>query len=522
MQTNTRRDFLKCAALGVAGSLVFPRLGKTAPAAFQSLEISDAPPLAGRRPNIILILTDDQGYGDASCNGNPILKTPNIDRLHGEGVHFEDFHVSPTCAPTRSSIMSGKHEFKNGITHTIFERERMSLKTTTVAQVLKSAGYATGIFGKWHLGDEDAYQPERRGLDEVFIHGGGGIGQHYVGSCADAPGNTYFDPVIKHNGVFEKTSGYCTDVFFAQALKWIGAVKGKQPFFTYITPNAPHGPLQVRPEDEARYAGRVKPNEAKFFGMVANIDDNVGRVLTRLQEWGLDRDTLVVFINDNGGTAGCQVFNAGMRGQKGTAFNGGTRAMSLWRWPGTLSAAGCDKLTAHVDLFPTFAELAGVKILDEVHAQQDGFSLAPLLVNPQAAWPGDRMLFTHVGRWDKGGTPQKHGACSVRWQQWLLVREKEAWALHDLRADPSEKADVAAQHAGVVAKLDAAFDRWWTVVLPCLEHEDAYKTAPAVAPFYALYRNLYQRRLPSRRKLLSCRRIYWANGGIGRHARLRS
>ena len=163
--------------------------------------------IAGRRPNIIFILTDDQGYGDMSCHGHPILKTPNIDRLHDQGVRFTDFHVSPTCSPSRSALLTGRHEFKNGVTHTILERERLTLKATTLAQVLKSAGYKTGIFGKWHLGDEPAYQPGRRGFDETFIHGGGGIGQTYPGSCGDAPGNTYFDPAIRHNGVFEKTRG---------------------------------------------------------------------------------------------------------------------------------------------------------------------------------------------------------------------------------------------------------------------------------------------------------------------------
>ena len=161
-------------------------------------------------PNIVFILTDDQGYGDLSCNGNPVLKTPNIDRLHAEGVRLNDFHVSPTCAPTRSALITGRHEFRNGVTHTIFERERLTLSATTLPQVLRSAGYTTGIFGKWHLGDEDAYQPDRRGFDEVFVHGAGGIGQTYPGSCGDAPGNTYFSPVIKHNGKFEKTDGYCT------------------------------------------------------------------------------------------------------------------------------------------------------------------------------------------------------------------------------------------------------------------------------------------------------------------------
>ena len=163
--------------------------------------------LAGKRPNILFLLTDDQGYGDFSAHGNPVLKTPPLDRLHAEGVRFTDFLVSPTCSPTRIALMSGRHEFKNGVTHTILERERLALGTTTLPQLLRSAGYTTGIFGKWHLGDEAEYRPDRRGFDEVFIHGAGGIGQTYPGSCGDAPGNRYFDPAILHNGKFVKTEG---------------------------------------------------------------------------------------------------------------------------------------------------------------------------------------------------------------------------------------------------------------------------------------------------------------------------
>src|SRR4051812_5567480 len=191
---------------------------------------------AAQRPNIILVMTDDQGYGDLGCTGNPVLRTPNIDRFSKEAFRFTEFHVSPTCAPTRSALMTGRHEFKNGVTHTINERERMTLNATTLPQLLKRAGYTTGIFGKWHLGDEALYQPNHRGFDEVFIHGAGGIGQTYAGSCGDAPGNTYFNPAIMHNGRFEKTQGYCTDVFFRQATKWIDENRNsKKPFFAYIT-----------------------------------------------------------------------------------------------------------------------------------------------------------------------------------------------------------------------------------------------------------------------------------------------
>src|SRR5947209_4501696 len=177
------------------------------------------------RPNIVVVMPDDVGYGDFACLGNPIIRTPHIDALHARSVRFTDFHVSPTCAPTRTALMTGRHEFKSGVTHTVFERERMSLGATTLAEVLRSGGYATGVFGKWHLGDEDAYQPGRRGFDEVFIHGAGGIGQTYPGSCGDAPGNTYFNPALLHNGMFEKTKGYCTDLFFGRALAWMDEVR---------------------------------------------------------------------------------------------------------------------------------------------------------------------------------------------------------------------------------------------------------------------------------------------------------
>jgi arylsulfatase len=452
-----------------------------------------AEPLAGKKPNVVFILTDDQGYGDISAHGNPVLKTPNMDRLHAEGVRFTDFHVSPTCAPTRSALLTGRHEFKNGVTHTILERERLTLKATTLAQVLKAAGYTTGIFGKWHLGDQAEYQPNRRGFDEVFIHGAGGIGQSYPGSCGDAPGNTYFNPALWHNGKFEKTKGYCTDIFFDQATKWIDGVKGKdKPFFCYIPTNAPHGPLTVRPEDEARYKDKVKQaNAAKFFGMIANIDDNVGEMLVKLKDWGLEKDTLIIFMSDNGGTAGVQVFNAGMRGSKGSPWIGGTRASSFWRWPGTLTPGDCDRLTAHIDFFPTLAELAGATIADDVKPQVEGRSLVPLLMNPKAEW-AERTLFTHVGRWPKGAgiDDYQFANCSVRTPRWHMVsagkgKAKQQWQLFDLTADPGEKADVLAAHPDVVKKLTAEYDTWWKSLPPYLVNEDAVQ--PKENTFKELY-----------------------------------
>ena len=448
--------------------------------------------IAGKRPNILFVLTDDQGFGDISAHGNPILKTPNLDKLRSEGVRFTDFHVSPTCSPTRSALMTGRHEFKNGVTHTILERERLTLKATTVAQILQSNGYSTGIFGKWHLGDEAEYQPNRRGFDEVYIHGGGGIGQTYPGSCGDAPDNKYFNPAILHNGKFEKTNGYCADLYYEQASKWIDSQrKSNRPFFAYIPSNTPHGPYIARPEDKALYEGKgLSPETENFFGMLHNIDQNVGKILSKLDEWGIAKDTLVIFMNDNGGTAGVKVFNAGMRGAKGSVWLGGTHASSFWRWPGTLKPADCTALTAHIDFFPTLADLAGAKITDAVRPQIEGRSLVPLLENPSAPW-ADRTLIAHQGRWPKLADPNesKFKMCSVRNTRWHLVSEKGAaepkWELFDLKVDYSESTDVAAQHPDVARELAAAFDKFWSEALPLMVNEKAI--GPKINPFQELY-----------------------------------
>ena len=453
---------------------------------------SRAASLAGKRPNILFLLTDDQGYGDISAHGNPILKTPNLDRLRSESLRFTDFHVSPTCAPTRSALLTGRHEFKNGITHTILERERMTKDAVTLAEVLHSSGYTTGIFGKWHLGDEADYQPNRRGFDEVFIHGGGGIGQIFPGSCGDAPSNSYFNPTILHNGTFERTQGYCTDVFYNQATRWIEAQhKAGKPFFAYIPTNAPHGPYHARPEDKALYAEKgLSDDTQSFFGMIHNIDQNVGKILSKLDDWGIGQNTLVIFMNDNGGTAGVRVFNAEMRGAKGTPWIGATRANSFWRWPGAIQPADCNALTAHIDFFPTLAEIAAAPLPAKAQSQIEGRSLLPLLQEPSAPWK-DRTLFTHLGRWPKLADPNLHKfqAASIRNKRWTLVSEKGSsspqWQLFDVSKDYSQKDDVSAKHPEVVAELSRAFDEWWKECLPLMVNEKAM--GPDINPFQEIY-----------------------------------
>lgn len=436
-----------------------------------------------KRPNIVLVMTDDQGYGDLGCHGNTIIHTPSLDAFWKESVRFVDFHVSPTCAPTRAALLTGRHEFKNGVTHTISERERLTLNAVTLPEVLQSAGYATGIFGKWHLGDEPDRWPSRRGFDEMFIHGAGGIGQTFPGSCGDAPGNKYFDPAILHNGTFVKTKGYCTDVFFSQALSWIETVKNKQPFFTYIAPNAPHEPLDVDDRYVRRYRGKVPERVAKFYGMIENIDENFGRLLQQLNDWQIDRNTLVIFMTDNGSATGSEVFNAGMRGKKNTPYQGGTRVPSLWRWPaGFQGGVDSPALTAHIDIFPTLAEITGSTLEDIAQNQIEGRSLLPLLKNPQAPWE-DRVLVTHLGRWPTGKWQEaKFAGCSIRNPRFTLVNDRE---LYDLQSDPGETTNIIAQHPEVAEKLRAAYETWWQSIGPCLENESAI--GPKVNPFKDLY-----------------------------------
>ena len=387
--------------------------------------------------------------------------------------------------------MTGLHEFKSGVTHTVLERERMSLKATTIAQVLKSAGYTTGIFGKWHLGDAELYQPQNRGFDEVFIHGCGGIGQEYPGTCADAPGNTYFDPVIRHNGRFERTKGYCTDVFFTEALAWIEKCKDeRRPFFAYITPNAPHTPLICPDEYKRMYKGlNLDEDTQKYFGMCTNIDDNIGKLLSRLTNWGIEKNTLLIFMTDNGGTGGVRVFNDGMRGAKGTPYRGGTRVPAFFRWVGTLRSGDRNNLAAHIDMFPTLAELAGASSAGTVRA--DGRSLVSLLNDANASWP-DRYLFTHVGRWEIGKAAEsKYARCRVRDTRFSLVNSKseKSWELYDLSSDPGEKNDLARERPDVLRRMESIYDGWWDEVLPLLENENAQ--APPVPPFKKLYFEQY-------------------------------
>ncbi len=470
--------------------------------------------LAGTKPNLVLVITDDQGWPALGAHGHPWLRTPNLDALHGESARFTRFLVAPTCAPTRSAIMTGRHPEKNGVTHTILERERLALDATTLPQVLKTAGYTSGIFGKWHLGDEAEYQPERRGFDEVFIHGGGGIGQSYDCSCADAPGNTYQNPVIRHNGRFVRTEGFCTDVFFTAALGWIRErAAAKEPFFCYLATNAPHGPYLAPEKNAKRFTDLgFGEEQAGFYGMVENIDENLGRLRAKLAEWGLAENTVLVFMSDNGMTGGGSgrpgqdlapghpFYNGGMKGLKGSTDEGGARVPFFLRWPGRVAAGReIDRIAAHIDILPTFAALAEAALPT---GQVEGRSLLPLLENPGAEWP-DRYVFNQIGRWPTGVDPDefKEVNFSVRNQRWRYVGAARPLgggakakagapgtgpALYDMEADPGQTTNVIDAYPEVAAAMKAAYDRYWEEARPLMVNEDAPMSP--VRPYHEWYR----------------------------------
>lgn len=460
---------------------------------------TNRPGAAAPPPNIVVVITDDQGYGPVGAHGHPWIRTPNMDRLYRESTRLTRFLVAPTCAPTRSALMTGRHPMRNGVTHTILERERMTPSATTLPQALASVGYTTGIFGKWHLGDEDAYQPRNRGFDEEFIHGAGGIGQRYKCSCADAPGNKYFDPVLRHNGKFVKTSGYCTDLFFTAALGWIRDSKDAgKPFFAYIATNAPHGPFIAPPSNTKHFKDMgFADKTAGFYGMIENIDENLGRLLDKLDAWQLAENTIVVFMSDNGMTGGGSGrpgvdlapgypnFNAGMKGLKGSADEGGVRVPFFVRWPGkALANRDLGIVAAHIDFFPTLTAIAGA---ENPTGQVEGRSFLPHLLGESVAWP-KRFLVTHKGRWRTGADPNSH-----QWRNFAIRSPRYRWvgqgknggALYDMIHDPAQRTNVIEKHPAVIADMKRFYDAWWKRTVPMMVNEKAPMSP--TRPFHVAY-----------------------------------
>jgi len=420
------------------------------------MESPGARPADGR-PNVVLVITDDQGYGDLGCTGNPWLRTPSLDAFHAESVRCADFHVSALCTPTRGALMTGRRPVRNGAWATCWGRSILRKTEVTMAEVFARNGYRTGMFGKWHLGDNYPYRPQDRGFQTVVAHKGGGVGQ-----TPDFWGNNYFGDTYFHNGEPRAHEGYCTDVWFEQASRFIESARGG-PFFAYVATNAPHHPYLVADRYKAPYERVAEIPEPAFYGMIANIDENFGRLVRQLDHWGLSENTILIFMTDNGSSGGCRLdpegfvtagFNAGMRGMKGSYYDGGHRVPFFARWPAGGVGGGRDvaEMALHVDLLPTLIELCG---LEAPPVQFDGTSLAALLRGEVETLPGDRAHF--VQHRQSTDPPAKwHNAVMTR--RWRLVHGRE---LYDVQADPRQRRDVAAQHPDVLRWLREAHESWW-------------------------------------------------------------
>lgn len=431
-------------------------------------------PVSAARPNVVLVVTDDQGYGDLSCHGNPILKTPNIDALYRESVRLVDYHVAPTCSPTRAALQSGHWTDRTGVWHTIMGRSLLRENETTLGQVFQDGGYATGMFGKWHLGDNYPYRPEDRGYEEVMRHGGGGVGQ-----TPDYWDNAYFDGAYFHNSKPEKVDGFCTDIWFDYATRFIKKQQSdNRPFFAYICTNAPHGPMHSPPAASQPYA-ELGTNVANFFGMIANIDTNVGRLRAFLQAQGLAENTIFIFTTDNGTSSGDKVHNGGMRGKKGSEYDGGHRVPFFIYWPAGDLSGGRDvrPITAHVDVLPTLIDLCDIPAPTGI--KFDGRSIRPLLADDKPEvdrWP-DRILVTDSQRVKD---PIKWRKSSVMTTRWRLINGTQ---LYDIETDPGQKRDVASAHADVVERLRDFYEAWWTELEPTFKQDCAiYLGHPAENP----------------------------------------
>ncbi|QDT95590.1 Arylsulfatase precursor [Gimesia aquarii] len=426
--------------------------------------------------NVILIMTDDQGGWDYGFMGNKHLNTPNLDAMSARGARLNRFYVSPVCTPTRANLMTGRYNYRTRAIDTYIGRAMMEPEEVTIAEVLAPAGYQTGIFGKWHLGDSYPMRPQDQGFQEVLVHRGGGIGQP-----SDPPegAGQYTDPVLFHNGEQKQMKGYCTDIYFDNALNFIEQNESQnKPTFMYIATNAPHGPFHDVPEDlRKKYLAMDltdaygfdmnsrRKNKKQFdrtsrvFSMIENIDQNIGKLFQRLKKIGAYENTLVLFLNDNGPNG--PRFVGAHRGMKGGVNEGGIRSVLVAHWPDQLKAGAVnEQIAAHYDLFPTILTATGVekpKTLD-----LDGVNILPLLKNEAANWP-DRSLFL---QWHRGDQPTPHTNAAVVTQNFKMTfsKQNEPGKLFDLRNDPAEKRDLSSEKPALAKDLTRQYDTWFADV----------------------------------------------------------
>ena len=405
-----------------------------------------------QHPNVIFVITDDQGYGDVACHGNPVLKTPHLDQMAHESVQLDNHHHDPLCSPSRAALLTGQYASRNGVWHVIHGRHLLHPDAITMADIFSDNGYRTGMFGKWHLGDNVPFAPQYRGFDEVLCHRGGGVGE-----LPDYWGNSYMDDSYFHHGRAKQYTGYCTDVFFRAALDFIEANQ-RQPFFVYLATNAMHAPFIVPERYAAPYKAQgMAADRANFYGMIANFDENMGRLFRRLKELDLNENTIIIFTADHGTAAGFDPasgagYNAGLRGKKGSVYDGGHQVNFFLRWHNTLPAGKkVAALTAHIDILPTLIDLCRLE-LGAAH-DFDGLSLAAYLQDESAALP-ERSVFVHL----QPDQPQKWHHCVVMRGRWRLVNGEE---LYDMGKDRGQQWDISPDFPQVVAALRREYESWW-------------------------------------------------------------
>ncbi len=422
--------------------------------------------LTSAQPNVILIMTDDQGYGDVPGHGNPVLKTPELDKLREQSVRFTDFHVAPMCTPTRGQLMSGMDAMRNGATEVNGSRSMLRNDLKIIPQYFAEAGYATGMFGKWHLGDSYPFAPRFRGFDEVLRHRDWGIT-----SLADYWGNTYFDPVLEHNGMDKKYNGYCTDIYFSEAMKWMLRCHRKgQPFFAYIPTNTPHVPEQVAGKYSDTYQGTYDGKEIphNFFGMIANIDENIGKLEVFLHDQGLRDNTILLFLTDNGtqSAKAMQIFNAGMRSKKTSLYEGGHRVPLFVRWIDGRLVHGSDisELAQVQDILPTLADLCG---LDLSGASLDGNSLSGLLKGEQMELEDRMCVIQYLWREADG---EKWQNAAVMKDKWRMIGGEE---LYNIADDPGQEKNVIDSYPEVARKMSAHYDEWYEGIRPIFDQRES-------------------------------------------------
>lgn len=414
-------------------------------------------------PNVVILLIDDMGYGDISAHGNPYLQTPNLDALRADSARFTDFHVTPMCSPSRGQLLTGRCNLVNAASSVNSGRHLLRPDFPTMADIFRDQGYATGIFGKWHLGDSYPYRPIDRGFDTSVSFSGSSLG-----TARDYWGNDGFDDTLLRNGVSEKMPGYVPDVFQREAEAWMLKQKKEgRPFFCYLPSIIMHGPEFVTEEMMAPYKKYGK-TRARLYAYLKHYDDNLAELLKFLKENGLDDNTILVFFSDNGGVSALtEVWNAGMRGCKKQLYEGGHHVPLFVNWAkGGIKPRDIGGLTDVVDLFPTLMDLC------DLHPTKkpvfDGISLASVLRGADADSLNDRSLVvqysTHTGSHGKAEkNAPRYGDAAVLWRNWRLVHGKE---LYDLSSDPGQKNNLMASRPDIAKKLQEMYKNWWDKMEP--------------------------------------------------------